>query len=225
MSESRKYTAAGYWLDELCTPPRVSLERMCDQIRDRLEEEGLPTDRTPNWIRIPGEDWKQADRDENVIELRASYALWTSRLKDLTEPLSIERAAGDLLWSLLQLLGRENIDEHLWHVAQLMQSYASFRMLGPINEAAQDGLVARKGRAAGPASKRQKALEIRDTIWAHTHTFWSENPSCKGDATNTAGRIAAIVNEELRIKGLLPAKKGHLSTKTIADHIRTCIRG
>lgn len=221
--ESRKYNSLGRWLHELAVPPRVEFERICDGIRDRLEESGLPSDRTPKWTRENGGEWHPYSGQPKP-KPNTSYALWTKRIDDQTEELTIERAAGKLLWDLTQLLNRKDIDDHLWHIGQLIESYAAFRILGPIADAAAAGLLARKGRAKGPATRQQKTTRVREAIWSAATLFWAENPKFEGDASNTAAHIADNVNQLLDKHGLLPAKRKRLSTKTIGDHIRAGIR-
>ena len=223
-SESRRYSSFGQWARDLCVPSRVRLERMCEQLRCRLEEAGLPTDKTRDWIRKRDGDWEPRLAPINTSEPLFAYQLWTKRLEQLTEPLTDERAAGELLWDITQLLDRKGIDEHLWHIEQAMRSYASLRMLGPINSAAADGIAARKARAAGPASRRERAKTIREVIGKRTLQYWSIKPIFRNDASNTARAIASGVNLELRKSHLLPLSKKGLSAKTIADHIRALMR-
>ena len=223
-SESRSYTSYGQWAHDWCEPTRVRLERMCEQLRSRLEEAGLPTDETPDWVRKRGGDWEPRSGPKDTSEPLHAYQLWTKRLEQLTEPLTIERAAGELLWDLTQLLDRKDIDDHLWHIEQLMRSYASVRMLGPINSAAADGMAARKARAAGPASRRERAQAVREVIGKHALYYWSVKRIFRNDASNTARSIASGVNVELRKSRLLSLSKKGLSAKTIADHIRALMR-
>ena len=222
--ESRRYSSFGQWARDLCVPSRVRLERMCEQLRCRLEEAGLPTDKTPDWIRKRGGDWEARSAPIDTSEPLFAYQLWTKRLEQLTEPLTDERAAGELLWDVTQLLNRKGIDEHLWHVEQTMRSFASLRMLGPINSAAADGIAARKARAAGPASRRERAKAVRDVIGKRALHYWLVNPILRNEASNTARSIASGVNAELRKSRLLPLSKKGLSAKTIADHIRALMR-
>jgi hypothetical protein len=101
----------------------------------------------------------------------------------------------------------------------VMTAYAAFRMVGPINEVAAVGLVARKNRSIGPAKRRENAKKTRRAIWKRAKACWAEKPILRGDASNTAVAIAPHANEELRAIGLLSGNKA-LSAKTIADHIR-----
>src|SRR6185312_4956812 len=42
-----------------CKTVRQHLEEYCDYIRDRLETRGLPTDRTPRWMKVGDGDWTE----------------------------------------------------------------------------------------------------------------------------------------------------------------------
>jgi hypothetical protein len=219
MSETRKYSSIRGWAKEVSEPPRAILERYCERLRDQLEESGLPSDRTPKWIRKPGGDWEPHEKTDEPPIPYAAHAVWTSRIDKLTEPLTNERAAANLLSDLNEVLELQGIDEHLWHIGQLMESYAAFRMVGPVNSAAAAGLAAEKARAAGPAKKQERAQQVRALIRERALSAWSRRPILRGDASNTAACILSEVNESLRAHGLLRPGKDGLSAKTIADHI------
>jgi len=205
--------------------PRQLLEKFCDGLRDRLEASGFPSDRTPSWVRCGEGEWQPRPEDHRGHQKGHSYARWISRVEKLTEPLSPERAAGALLLAIIDLLNRVGIEEHLWHILQVMQKASDYRITGSINYLAYQGVLARKARSAGPKARQSKAKDMRRIIWAHAEQRWSRYGAMKGDASNTAAAIAGDVNSELRAQGLLPPEKAGLSVKTIGDHIRAGFRG
>jgi hypothetical protein len=200
--------------------PRKSLEQLCNSLRDRLEALGLPSDRTPHWIMTRDNQWRSVDA-ETIVESQSvkRSSLWTSRVDDLSEPLSEGRLTADLLFHLVVLLEMENIDHSLWNVAQVMRSYSQLR-ISALNELASAGATAIRVRANGPKSKMAKALEVREIICQHSKLFWAKRPQLEGDASNTAAHIAEAVNTELNSRRLLPPSRKLMATKTIADHIR-----
>jgi hypothetical protein len=149
--------------------------------------------------------------------------LWTKRLEALTEPLSEKRLLGEALWDLDQLLKRKGIDEHLWHIAQLVSSMGTLRIAGATNAMAAAGMAARNGRLLGPKARREKAAIRHEVIKDLAARLWAVAPKYEGDASNTAATIVYDVNSELAKRGLLPAGKDGMSVKTIADHLRTII--
>jgi hypothetical protein len=209
------------------TSPREALEKFCEDIRGDLERRGLPSDLTPNWVRVGGGEW---ERQTNP-EMRSSYALpigfacWSKVLETKTEPLTLERNAGDVLLTITQLLARPGIDKYLWDVGQAMRTYANYRISGCINEYAHQGLVARKSREKGPKAKRDRAIHVRGVVCKHAEHCWSSRPVLRGDASNTALCIKDAVNQELKAEKLIQSGRDGLAAKTIADHIREGIRG
>lgn len=201
---------------DTCTP-RQDLEQFCDHLRDCLEKDGLPSDRTPHWINENGRWRPMQDADKRQLR---SYKSWIKRVEDLTEDLSDGRIGGDLLLALVHLLSRKGIDDHLWDIMQVMNLYHRLRLSGRINRLATQGLAARRGRQAGPKSRRTISAERRATIQQIAREFRASNPIYAADAQNTAFRIADQVNKTLADRKLLGKNNRPLSAKTIADHIR-----
>jgi hypothetical protein len=202
--------------------PRKELEVLADYCRDVLEQAGCPSDRQPRWVRPHDGEWRAAEENEPPAQPGFAYALWTSRVETLTKPLAPERLAGDLLWSLIQLLRREGIDGHIWHISQVVEKYFNFRVGDHVNALAYAGIQADKGRPAGPETRHSNALEERKFIWEEAQRFWTTKRIYRNHAKKTAAEIAEVVNRELMSRGLLSKP---LATKTIGDHIRACIRG
>jgi hypothetical protein len=207
--------------------PRQDFELWCEELRNYLERVGLPSDRTPRWIKLKGEEWRPIRSDEDVSAIKPpfSYAYWTKRVQELTEPLSEARIVADLLWHLLLLLQQPKIDEHLWHIGQVLTHYARFRISGPINNLATQGLAASRGRMSGPKARQSASVQRRNIIWMRAQELWASKRHLNGDAFNTALHIAEDVNNELSARHLLGKHNRRLSSKTIADHIRICCRG
>lgn len=205
--------------------PRELLDSLRDHLRKALENLGLPTDQARVWLCDKGGEWRPRKEDDLEIQVGQGYSLWTKRVKDLTQPLSRGLLAGELLESLNCLLDRPGIDEHLWHICQVMEDYHSYQVGGNISRLAASGLASQKARATGPLARKRRTAETRQIIWKCVQTFWDKHPAYRGDATNTASRIADLVNAELRELGLLRQPDGRLSNKTISDHIRANSRG
>lgn len=204
---------------------RQWLEQLRETLRDRLEKQGVPSDRNPHWIKLKNGEWVESKSPKDDFrdgELRPC-ALWTARVRDLSKPLSKPRAMADLLFYLNQLLSEEHSESTLYAVCQMMESWSELRLLGPINTLATAGLKARNARALGPAIRRARTLKVREIISDSTEEFWREKPKFRGDASNTAAHLAESINRRLKEELDVPPKKP-LSTKTIADHIRRSLK-
>jgi hypothetical protein len=227
--ETRHYDSVfAFFREEAKQSPRAALEQFCDHLRDILEESGLPSDRTPSWVQVSNGAWEplstsERNRADHRHALAARYQTWAKRLEEITDPLSKDRTAGDLLEALTHLIQRKGVDDHLWHISQVLIAHRRYCIAGRINTLAANGMAGQRARAAGPATRRERALEVRRVICERTSRYWVERPILKGDASNTAAAIADEVNIALRTKGLLPSKKLGLSPKTIGDHIRAGI--
>lgn len=219
--DSNSFLAWAENLSSWC--PKKHFEGLREALRNQLEGWGIPSDRQYAWIKRPGEDWRPRIEGEE-IEIPSAFAIWYSRMKDLTEPLSQKRQVGEALWELDQLLRRKGIDEHLWHIAQVVSALGTLRISGATNVMASSGMAASKGRSFGPAAKRVQAGKRRAVIRDFAARLRAVSPQYKGDASNTAAVIANDVNKELLARNLLPAGRG-MSAKTIADHLRRSVRG
>jgi hypothetical protein len=206
--------------------PRQELEQYCDFLRERLRDAGLPTDETKNWIQGPSGEWEIYDPSTacRTSRGRGLMSSWQSRLRELTEPLSKQRLAGELLFALTQLLRRDGIDAHLWYISRLMDVYSIFQIAVTTNDVAAAGMRARKARASGPRTRRDTAVAKRAVVWQEAQEYWLERPIFRNDGANTAAAIADDVNRKLRSKNLLSKDQRDLKPKTIADYIRGCIR-
>jgi hypothetical protein len=200
-------------------PPREVVERICDDLRDELHSVGLPSDRTPDWMRSGKDDSNAGVK----IEQSSRQSPWIRRLRDMTEPLSRGRLAGELLLDLLILLERDGIDKHLRQISRVIDAYSSYELAG-VNSLATAELEARKSRANGPRIKKARAEEVRRIIGEQAQQYWKLHPNYSGDASNTAPQIADSLNEILRTRKLIPLSKTGLSSKTISDHIRTSMK-
>ena len=81
--------------------PRTAIEEFCDDIRNHLEKSGLPSDRTPVWIRENNGPWEpHRNPDGSFRRTGAQYQRWIKRLESLTAPLSKHRTAGEFLDAL-----------------------------------------------------------------------------------------------------------------------------
>jgi hypothetical protein len=194
---------------------------MREHLRDYLEERGLPSDRTPDWVRDPDGRWRpRRDTDHPNSTKLISLASWNHRVGQLTEPLSEGRRGADLLWYLNLLLDRPGIDEHLWHINQFVHHYFDFQVGGKINRMAIAGSKAVTARKAGPEAKKVRKLIVQEIVCTYAEEFWRRQPLYRNDASNTADCICDSVNEELGRRELLPKSGRTLKKKTIADHIR-----
>lgn len=201
---------------------RSVLEQHCEYLRDRLEESGLPSDRVRGWIRQLDGAWTPASADVTMGEIKPGmrYSSWFKRVEEMTEPLTIERAAADLLWHLGLMLSSIKDDKQLWHVGQVLRAYRHYSLSGSINVFASHGKLVTKARADGPKARHKSAQARRRLVLKSARRYWKENPSYRGDASNTAACIRDAVNGELLLRRLLPAGKSGLSAKTISDYIR-----
>jgi hypothetical protein len=205
--------------------PREVFAQICDGLRDELHNFGLPSDRTPYWIRLGENDWRPISDRREKIEGFTERSFWIFRVRELTEPLSRARLAGEFLFELLNLLRRDGIGNHLKNIGWLIQSYHPYMIAGWINSLATAELEARKSRANGPRIRKARAGEVRRIIGKHARQYWKLHPNYSGDASNTARQIADSVNKILRTRKLLPLSKRGLSSKTISDYIRTSVNG
>jgi hypothetical protein len=203
--------------------PKKHFEGLRDALRDQLERWDIPSDRQYSWIRRPGGTWEPYARSE-APEPPFALANWYSRMKDLTQPLSEKRQVGEALWDLDLLLRRKGIDQHLWHIAQVVASLSTLRIAGATNIMASAGMAAKKARSLGPAAKRAEAAKKRAVIHDFADRLRASKPQYRGDASNTAAVIADDVNKVLVERRLLP-NGGRMSVKTIADHLRKRIGG
>jgi hypothetical protein len=211
-------------LKSLGISARDQMLAYADRLRASLERKGLPNDRTPSWMRSPGGEWRPHADGEPLTEGAYGFKRWTKMVEHLTEPLSVGRAEAELLAAIVDILDAPDIDKHLFKISKVMNAYAWFQKLA-LNSLAHQGVMARKARAQGPASKHDRATQTRRIVLTKAEHHWAEHPALRGDASNTAARITPEVNEELRSKALLPRGKAGLSSKTISDHIRAGIRG
>jgi hypothetical protein len=228
VTETKQYSDVRAWAKDISSEtPRQCLERQCELLRDRLDAAGFPSDRHPLWMKIEDGAWQEghSPADQYIGKRNVAFANWYSMMKDLTEPISVEREAGELLWYSLQLLARPGIDEDLWHILQYAQRWSSFRMAGSVNYLANLGMTSRKARSFGPKARRATALEISETIFDLAKEFWENNAHLKKVASCTAEAIKDQVNDRLRSRSLLPAGKEGLSTGTIARYLRKKIGG
>jgi hypothetical protein len=178
---------------------RRSLEDYCAFIRDQLSKAGLPSDATPSWFKGPSGEWEVYNPTVHKAQFRsgqAAWQLWTKRLEEMTEPLSRERLAGELLFDLTQLLRRPGVDEHLWHIVKVVLNYSTFRIAVATNKMATAGMRASKGRANGPRSRRDRAAAKRDIIWHAAQSYWCKRPIYRNDGSNTGLAIASAVNKQ-----------------------------
>jgi len=221
-TETRHYDALTALKMMASNSPRKALVEFCDHIRDALEKTGKPSDRTPKWIKVGDGDWEPLTDEHNArrLGMRYSYAHWTKRCDELTEPLTIERAGAKALHSVSQMLKLDGVDKYLWHINQAIKHYSDYRLAGSINRLAHQGVVARKARAQGPEARRAKAEAVRQVVATEAKAYWDGHPLLRGDASNTASHIADRVNERLRSENLLPVGRNGLSVKRISDYIR-----
>ena len=102
VTEARHYASTLVALQKISNdaPPRKTLEEFCDSLRDYLESEGLPSDRTPRWVRIKGGEW-EPDTGQHQSDRNAGRALWIWVIDKSTEQLSRLRSAnGNAIQSL-----------------------------------------------------------------------------------------------------------------------------
>jgi hypothetical protein len=129
------------------------------------------------------------------------------------------------LWAFNLLLDRPQVEEELLgQILTVMQAYLAYAVCGDISKFATSGIASAKARQAGPAAKRERAAKSRQIIFKRAEEYWLARPGYRGDADNTAHHIKDDVNEQLRSANLLP-RRGALSRKTIADHIRAAAGG
>ncbi len=205
--------------------PRKSFEKLCELLRCRLDRVGLPSDRQKIWVEVAEGRWEPYDKELHpTSKLHGAHQqLWISRLYALTEPLSQERCVGDYLDALTRLLDEPGAEPLLWHVGGCINAAVMSKLARPINEYATAGILARGSRAAGPKAQRDRAARCREVIAEHVRSLWLAFPIFKGNAINSAAKVAVAVNRDLVESSLLPPGKSGLSVKTIGDHIRTLI--
>lgn len=198
---------------------RENLEDFCNHLRDQLSAVKLPSDRIPKWINRTG-DWEPLTDELRHLPAPYKYQHWTKRIEDLTEPLTIERSAGELLFAATSMMQHPEVDSLLWHILQFAKAYAQFRVLVRYNTLAHQALCARRARKRGPEVRRKIRAERTNIICQHADRYWAASPMFRKHASNTAAVIVNEVNQELKEKQLLPKGKERLSVKTISDHIR-----
>jgi hypothetical protein len=224
-TESKTYKSARTAFEAVASygSPRQSFEKLCESLRCRLESSGLPSDRQKVLIEVAAGQWEPFNRERHPISPGSHLQLWISRLYAQTEPLSHERSVGDYLYALTRLLDEPGAEPLLWYVGECINAAVMSKLAGPINLYATAGIAARRGRAAGPRAQRVKAAQRRQIIAEHVQSLWIDSPILKGDAINSAAKIASAVNGDLIASRLLTRGKSGLSVKTIGDHIRALI--
>jgi hypothetical protein len=188
--------------------PWAIYDVVCQELREILEKNDLPTDKTPL---LPEE--------LEVFEKRLcdDEVLWYHDVVHSTEELSEARLAGDLLIALNQLGKLQGIEDYILHFGTAMFRYGEFRV-SQINSLATAGAAAVAGRAAGPPAKSKKRESIRKIVWRRAEECWQLSPKYIGIVEGTASEIATLVNADLVIAGL--ASKKDRTIKTIGDDIR-----
>ncbi len=181
---------------------------VCQELREILEQNDLPTDKTP-----------LMPEELDVFEKRLcdDEVLWYYDVVHSTEQLSEARLAGDLLMALIELGKLAGIDDYILHFATAMIRYGEFRV-SQINSLATAGAASISGRAAGPLAKSKKRDSIRRIVWRRAEECWHLSPRYIGIVEGTASEIARLVNADLVEAGL--ASKADRSIKTIGDDIR-----
>ena len=224
-TESKTYKSARTAFEAMASygSPRQSFENLCESLRCRLDSSGLPSDRQKVLIEVAAGQWEPFNRERHPISPGSHLQLWISSLYAQTEPLSHERSVGDYLYALTRLLDEPGAEPLLWHVGECINAAVMSKLAGPINLYATAGIAARRGRAAGPSAQRGKAAQRRQIIAEHVRSLWIDSPILKGDAINSAAKVASGVNRDLAASGLLARGKSGLSVKTIGDHIRALI--
>jgi hypothetical protein len=200
------------------TQARELLELYREHLRDSLEKRGLPSDRTPAWLKTKG-NWEPFTGNNRPSEFPVSVRFWTQRVRELTQPLTAERGAAALLDVLGELLATPELDKHLPIILQLAELYSDYRILRGYNKLAYQGLAACKARQQGPKARQRQSAQSREIVRQQAERYWVTRPIYRRQLTHTAEVIADDVNEELRSKGLLPHGKQKLSIKSIAAYI------
>jgi hypothetical protein len=207
-------------------PPRVAFAKYADKLRQLLSDAGYPTDRQPLWIKTTEGEWRPRDPTEPPTTDLVWEVSWNKRVQMLAPPLTEASIAGELLSGLIDLLNMEGLnDDHLQQFLFVMHEYGRLQVAGPFNLSVHQALEAGKARSKGPEAIKKRADSVREIVMRHAAAFWEAHPTYVRDASNTAASIANAVNEELRLKGLLPKSKGKLSLKTIAEHVRKGFSG
>lgn len=191
-----------------CPDPWGIYDDVCQELREILEQNGLPTDKTP-----------LMPEELDVFEKRLcdDEVLWYYDVVHSTERLSEARLAGDALMALIELGKLKGIDEYILHFGSAMFRYGEFRV-SQINSLATAGAATVSGLAAGPPTKSAKRESIRRIVWRRVEECWRASPRYIGIVGGTASEIARLVNEDLVAAGL--ASKADRSIKTIGDDIR-----
>lgn len=219
--ETRKYDIISFMKAVSAETPRQRMQKMCEALRDSLEAKRLPTDHHPHWVKIDHGEWRENSEpiDKLVWNENCERSNWYSRLKALTEELSDERAAGDLLWSTLQMLKQPGIDPFLWHIQQYAQRVAG-KQVAEVNHFAHMGLSRGEALSAGSKARRANGIEVAEVVRECANACWSLRPGLRNVASATAELIKDEVNTVLQDRSLLPPGKKGLSIGTIARYIR-----
>ena len=196
--------------------PKQELESLREHLRNQLERQKLPTDRSTHWVKSKSKWSPQTCTSPRRGE---RHALWIAAVGDLTEPLSYCRRTAELLWALNGLLSHPGIE------LTSLTSGGWLMLIGPIDWALELTVsqslpcAAERARAGGPAARKRQAAARRDVICRQAEQFWGTHPALRGDNSNTARQIEDSVNAELRELKLLPPD-GTRSAKTIGDQMR-----
>lgn len=188
--------------------PWAIYDVVCQELRETLERNNLPTDKTP-----------LMPEELDVFERRLcdDEVLWYHDVVHSTERLSEARMAGDTLMALIELGKLKGIDNYILHFGTAMFRYGEFRV-SQINSLATAGAATVSGLAAGPLTKSVKRESIRRIVWHRAEECWRASARYVGTVGGTASEIARLVNEDLVAAGL--ASKADRSIKTIGDDIR-----
>jgi hypothetical protein len=207
--------------------PRKRLERLCDTLRKKLEDKGLPTNLNGYWVGKPDGSWEPITEKwhDQQIDLRYGFMNWKALISSLTEEFSPERQTAELLYQVAALLSEPGVDPYLVRAGALMYAYGNFVLAGDVNRLAHQAMLAKEARAAGPRARHNRAQAIRQIVAEEAQKSWSTHALRKGDVITTAVSIAPQVNKRLKSENLLPANKDGLSAKTIADYIRKIMQG
>lgn len=180
---------------------RGAYEDLLDRARDVLRSSGLPTDEDKDKLQLP---------DGRTFPLG-----WSKIVKERTEPLSRERLAMELIWSIKEILQGEHDDSTLWRIWRFMNNSHNFILAAvKINEAVVSAYKAEKGRRKGPEVKAAAASRKKEIIRELSSAYWKRTPVNRGNVSATAEAIKEDLNNRFHAEGLKP-----IGSRSIIRHL------
>ena len=163
--------------------PKQELESLREHLRNQLERQKLPTDRSTHWVKSKSKWNPQTCTSPRRGE---RHALWIAAVGGSNRTIIILPAY------CRAFMGSQWIIEPSRHEHSTSLTSGGWLMLiGPIDWAleltvlSESDLAAERARAGGPAARKRQAAARRDVICRQAEQFWGTHPALRGGLTAT----------------------------------------